>query len=606
MRLATFVVHGQEHFGLVLTHPATREDWVFEPTLTQARLTTYAAVGTSGLYANRPVFFGQNYPNTLTDFLALEDAGMSAMRRLHDFLRRFLEQADQYMLQGAGFPLSSVKLRAPIPRPRLLLGLVQNSPTAWRNKPARLHVNLFPQGHQRPQGTVIDPGDPVVLPNANPVIGGWNPELGVIIGQRGRDIPVDKAMAYVAGLTVVSDVTVDYFRTIMFGQPAPYDWFEDAMSSWGDKKSDARFPMGPYLVTLDEIGNPYDLLVYTQQSGFLRDRSHTGSMNLGIEQTVSWLSSFRELQPGDVIHMATMGYDGSPLISDPPPTPNDYIESVIEKVGVLRNPLVFTGPSDWRSPDDPARRIHPSPNIRELFDRGQDRIHQWSPAETRHFWVTFGNYRSAESTEGLRPRPYPRFLNSPASALAASGHTVYLPPRAATLTFGCELACVIGRVASDVSVEDVPDYILGYCALAAVRDSSFADVVIEPATPQERDVPKVYARWADGFNVISPTPTAFKPDQVAGRACQLVIDGFGEVAGTTDEYVFSTSEVLAFISRYITLFPGDVITLGRAASLLTIEADQPIPAGTTGYAEIDGIGRVDFILDDHRKSVQAG
>ena len=92
---------------------------------------------------------------------------------------------------------------------------------------------------------------------------------------------------------------MDYFRRDYFEQPEQRDWFEYAMSCWGDKKYDARFPMGPYLVTMDEVGNPYELMIYPRQSGYLRDRSHTGAMNIGIERTISWLSSFHALQPGE-------------------------------------------------------------------------------------------------------------------------------------------------------------------------------------------------------------------------------------------------------------------------------------------------------------------
>lgn len=286
MKLATFDAHGAERLGLVLAHPLTGEEWVFEPGPSQMRLAEYAKRGTSPYVATRPVFW-ESPPTSMIGFLESGADGMARMRRFQDFLLSFLAKNDTFILLGAGHRVAEVKLRAPIPRPRLIFGLVQNSPTAWRHVPDRQHLNVFPQGHQRPQGAVIDPGEPIVLPYSARVSGGWNPELAVVIGTGGRDIPVSQAMAHVAGLTIVSDVTVDYFRRDMFAQPEPWDWFEDAMTSWGDKKSDSRFPMGPYLVTLDEIGNPYDLLCYTRQSGYLRDRSHTGAMNIGIERTVS-------------------------------------------------------------------------------------------------------------------------------------------------------------------------------------------------------------------------------------------------------------------------------------------------------------------------------
>ena len=590
MRLATFARNGQERFGLVLAHPLTGADWVFDPAAVEAQLAVYASRGTSAYAASKPVFLGERWPATLAEALAGGEPIMSALRRLSDFLQRFLEKSDQYMLAQAGWPVDAVDLRAPIPRPRLFFGLVQNSPTVWRHTPSRAHVNLFPQGHQRPQGAVLGPNDPLVLPYSDHIDGGWNPELGVIIGTGGRDIPIERAMAHVAGLTVVSDVTFDYFRKTMFDQPGPYDWFEDAMSSWGDKKSDGRSPMGPYLVTLDEIGNPYDLLIYTRQDRYLRDRSHTGAMNLSIERTVSWLSSFRTLHPGDVLHMGTMGYDGSPVGAEI--ALGTVIESEIEKVGVLRNPIRIEAAVET----EPRTHLYAVPNVQALMARGADRLEacDWSPEQARHFWVVFGN----QAQSGLTPRPYPRCLNAPNTALAGAYATVEVPARARSLRLGCELACVIGQVTSRVSEAEATEAILGYTVLAALHDSSFADVISEPATPQERNLPTVYARWADGFNVVGGALVHAAAGLMAS-ACSAGLSGLGEVSGSTAEYVMSAPQIIAFISRYITLYPGDVVTLGSLGELLTIPADTRVD-GVQGYAEIAGVGRVSFTLADKR------
>ena len=137
MKLATFRKQNNERFGIVLQHPATGEDWIFDPNRVQDRLTLYASRGTSPLNANPPVFFQEPCPASLSAFLGTGQ--FNSLRRLEDFLRRFLEQADQYVLRGAGFPLDKVELKAPIPRPRLFLvwfrialqhgAVVRNAPT---------------------------------------------------------------------------------------------------------------------------------------------------------------------------------------------------------------------------------------------------------------------------------------------------------------------------------------------------------------------------------------------------------------------------------------------------------------------------------------------
>lgn len=606
MKLATFISSdGLERWGLVLRHPHTDTDWVFDPALTENRLREYAARGTSPYVASRPEFMPNGWPGILTEWLALDDEERTALRRMEDFLRRFLEKADGYYMRGAGWPLDSVKLRAPVPRPRLIFGLVQNSPTVWRHTPDRTHLNVYPQGHQRPQGTVINPGDPVILPYAENIQGGWNPELGIIIGRGGRDILVSQAMKHVAGYTVVSDVTLDYFRRDYFAQPEPRDWLEDAMSSWGDKKSDARFPMGPYLVTPEEVGNPYDLLIYTRQSGYLRDRSHTGAMHIGIERTISWLSSFRELRPGDVIHMGTMGYDGSLFLAEDPLLSDEFIESEIERVGVLRNPIIMTEQEDISTHADiKKRRIYSVPAVRELIERDQTGIvpKDWHIGQVRHLWTAFGNYAAASSLQRLVSRPYPRFLCGPASSLATDGHRILLPERARALKLGCELACVIGEIITGTDVESAQRAILGYLVMATIHDESFAADVLEPASTQERELPQVYARWGDGYTVVSVKPvTLGGGDSWRGRDCRFALPGYGEVTSSTDEYLFSAAEIIAYISRYITLFPGDVVTLGRMEMLLSVAADAPIPTETNALASIDGLGQIAFTFDDRRK-----
>lgn len=595
MKLATFSEQMNERFGIVLHHPATGDDWVFDPNRVQERLTLYASRGTSPLNASPPIFFEKQLPSSLAAFLATGQ--LDSLRQMEDFLRRFIEQADQYILKGAAFPQHEIILKSPIPRPRLFFGLVQNSPTAWRSRPERTHLNLFPQGHQRPQGSVLNPYEPIVLPYSENIVGGWNPELGVIIGKGGRDISVEKAMSHVAGLTIVSDVTYDYFRKDVFAQEPPYDWFEDAMSSWGDKKSDARTPMGPYLVTLDEVGNPYDLLIYTRQSGMLRDRSHTGAMALGIERTIHWLSQFHTLHPGDVIHMGTMGYDGSPHLSELIPTENDFIESEIEKLGVLRNPIVIDNSEyDWRDEDDLARIVHPSPIVRDRVSQKQDTINidDWTVENVRHIWLTFGNYIDAETQENLKPRPYPRFLCAPNSILASGMNTIEIPETAGEVWLGCELAFVVNQITSRITSEDASNYILAYMPMLSVYDSSFEDKIIEPASMQERYAPQVYGRWRDGSNIVG----TLQLKMLHSADCRVALSNIGSVSGNTSDYVHSTSEVLAYISRYITLFPSDVITLGRLSQRLRV----PVGTNTTGLVEINGLSRFDFRIEDRRNT----
>jgi 2-keto-4-pentenoate hydratase/2-oxohepta-3-ene-1,7-dioic acid hydratase in catechol pathway len=593
MKLATFVKDDRERFGLVLEHPTTGEPWVFDPGLSEARLRLYGSKPTSAL-ANRKLDFLGTWPSELADFLALGEAGMDALRRLQDYLLWFLSRGDRALLAGAGFPLEGVTLRAPIPRPRLLFGLVQNSPTFIRNNPERLVANMYPQGHQRPQGSLLGPGDPIVV---TPGMTGfcWTPEPGVIIGKAGRDIPAREVQHYIAGYTLVMDLAHDrYTEQLLQAAGGQLDWFEDATGSWLGKKSDAMAAMGPYLTTADEVLNPYDLLLTTRQSGWLRDRAHTGSMMIGFERLVSWLSSFVTLQPGDVLHMGTLAFDGMLVTGDMAFGPEDYLEGDFESVGTLRLPVVMTNRGDWRAEDSPSRRVHPVPAVRDLLGSGRTSLalSDWSLTEVRHFWTVFGNYHTVEAVEGLAQRPLPRVLNAPASALSTSAGEVTVPKRAGTLSLGVELALVIRRLAYRLSEEGAADAILGYSPLLVLRDSSFADPIVLPATPQEANLPAVYARWADGGNVLSQRPVELEPSSIPGRTIELSIQGLGDFKTSTDEYLLQAPAVLAFLTQEITLFPGDVVTLGPTGEAIALPEDGPLAAECRAVARIEGLGEV--------------
>jgi 2-keto-4-pentenoate hydratase/2-oxohepta-3-ene-1,7-dioic acid hydratase in catechol pathway len=588
MKLGTFIESNRERFGLVIHHPVFQEDWIFDPNTVSERLRLYASAGTSPLHATPPRFFDGPLPAALADFLSLGPVAMDQLRRFQDFLIRFMEQADQYILTGAGFPVASVKLLAPIPKPRLFLGLVQNSPTAWRSNPARTHLNLIPQGHQRPQTAILAAGETIYLPNLPKLYGGWNPELGVIIGKGGRDISVSDAREHIAGLTIVTDITYDYHRRDYLAQPAPHDWLEDATGSWGDKKADARTPVGPYLVTLDEIGNPYDLLIYTRENGLLRDRSHTGAMSLGIERTIHWLSTFRTLHPGDIIHMGTMGYDGSPNLPGYVPQEGHFIESEIEKIGTLRNPIIFTQESPQTdSTASNKRTIHPvAPAVQKLINADQTEISlsEWSAEKARHVWLVFGNEAQSMARHNLQPRPYMRFLCAPESVLTDAIQPVKLAPNHDALIVGCELAFVIRKLARSVPEAEAENYILGYAPLVSLYDTRFERQIIDPASPQEKHIPLVYGRWPDASNIIGAVNATPYP---ADSTYTLSFSTGESVSGAISEYVHQAAATLAKISHHITLLPGDVVSLGTLSHTLPLPTETPWEALSI-HAEISG------------------
>ncbi len=612
MKLLTFERDGRESWGFLYQQADPPRAWVFNPAQLVQRIGA-AVSPTAATWLTRPRF-RNDWPDDLAGMLKLQEPGMADLRQLHDYLHMALRGGgDTGMLMLAGLPLEQIKIKAPIPRPRLYFGLVQNGPTFIRNNPLRANANLFPQGHNRTQGTVLGLNDIIVhQPGTN--IFGYNVELGLVIGKRGRFIPANRAMEHIAGFVPIIDAAGDGFYNLINGDkrgwetPAGSDWFQEATLSWCGKMADTMAPMGPYLVTRDEIPNLYDLLVYTDHNHNVRDRSHTGCHLLGAERLVHWFSSFATLEPGDVLHLGTMGVDGLRGDRTMPFGPDDSVGIEIERLGKLRNRVVLTDVNDWRDAEDPSRKIHPSPAVRDLIAAGEDRLsaEQWTLEKTRHYWTVYSNYDKVKECEGLAVSNYPRMLNTPVSSLATDGAEIDLPPRATTLDIGVELACVIGKLAQHVDERGAAAAIAGYTALISLSDRSFVEAVVDPATPQESCVPVVYGRWADAFNVISPDLTMLDIEQLAGRAMRIDVDGISDATGNSSEYVLGFPAVLKFITRYVTLFPGDVITLGRIAKRVVVPAHVAANKGIAITASIEGLPpvRAHVLRDDQRKETR--
>ncbi len=605
MRLASYLVDGAERWGFVVDEPATGRAWVVEPARAEAFLVRYASIPSSGVVASRPWFRGDDWPATLVEFLALEDDGMAALSRLVAYVQRFVAQSDATLLPRAGSVVENVELLAPVPRPRLYWGLVANAPSFVRNNPNTRLINLFPLGHQRPQGAAVGPGAPVTFRNGNHLpLMAYNVELGVVIGKAGRYVPLERAMDHVAGYTVVNDVSGTYYYGIVPGNagrgyalPERYsDWLYQVTASWGGKKADTLAPMGPFLVTKDEVGDPYNLLMYTRQTGRTRDRAHSGATLLGIERVISWYSSFASLYPGDVIHFATMGVDGLPVFPDDVADPDTRLEAEIEHVGTLLNPVaVAKGPVPLVS--------HPSYAVREVATSGSSALDA-GRLDGRVGPALLHVVRQPRDRRGRRRAAPPRRSAVPQRPGQLAGcrrirgrdPAARHGPRREHRARRRRPCARGGRGGLARGRARVPP-------LVSLCDRSFADAVVEPARTGERGIPAMYGRWADGFNVVGDALVPLPEHDWRGRAMSLEV-GDRVVSGSTSAYLAGPGDLIATISAMITLFPGDVITLGWTAARLVLTRDE-YEAGVVVRGAIEGLGEVRADLAPHGSAVRA-
>lgn len=230
-----------------------------------------------------------------------------------------------------GQPLVMTQLGAPVPAPRSIFGLVANYPPATLpDPPVPMVFGKFPS-------SVIGPFDNIRIPVAErlPMGAEWTvleAELAVVIGQGGRQIPADDALARVAGFTAAQDVTE---RVHEFGprktSVGTMDY--ESLKALG-KSLDTFCPLGPVLVTLDEFEDPQALELECRLNGEVVQKASTGDLLMGVADLVTFLSAFVTLRPGDIILTGSP----TPLAGQLPRlTPGDTIETEIGGVGTMRN-----------------------------------------------------------------------------------------------------------------------------------------------------------------------------------------------------------------------------------------------------------------------------
>ncbi len=205
------------------------------------------------------------------------------IERFADY-RSALEKA---VAAGNGVPLKNVRLRAPLPKPVNIDCMAVNyMEDGTRKEPAP--INAF---HKSPN-CVIGDGDTMILPDVPAPIFEGEAELAVVIGKRADNVPAAQAMDYVFGY-------VNFIDGSARGLPP-------AGNTFYQMKSRATFgPMGPYLVTADEIKDPHSLQVRLWTNGVLMQNYHTSDMAHKIPRCIEWVSSIHPLEPVDVLALGT-------------------------------------------------------------------------------------------------------------------------------------------------------------------------------------------------------------------------------------------------------------------------------------------------------------
>ncbi len=593
MKIATFVFEGKQSWGLVIENPADGREWVYEPPKLEHAFSKIAGNGTNGYFRCMPKFMpDREWPATVKEFLEMGELGMERLKKLEIFLKRYMEQSDTYFISCVGHPLEDVRLRAPVPDAKLFFGLVSNSPSFFRSNPMRSHVNIIPQGHQRPRTAIIGSGETFI----GELVG--NVELGIVIGKECYNVPIEEAYDYVAGYTVIFDSQVNtYYEHFIPGDKeisreealSGYDdWHADATGSWIGKGADSHCICGPYITTKDEIGNPYDLVVETKTNGMLRDHSSTAGYLIGVERLVQFFSSFMTLHPGDILHLGTVGTDGIAIDLDYMKFDNDgTVGAYIERCGEVNAKAYYPQKiGDTRS--EKQKEIPLVPAAQDFIDSGMTEVDAFSLENVNSVWTCYGNFSEVEKEFSWKATSYAsRVLNGPVTQLTDKSDELYLSPIAGDIEISCEMAFVIKKMGKGIAVSEADEYILGYAPLISVCDLSMSDKIIPPYTGQEKGVASVYGRWGDGYQTIGEV----KNIPINGRKMLLSVDGVGEIECSCDDYLVGPAAQLKYLAHGTTVLPGDVVTLGRLNKVIRVpkEAYQngiKVTLKADGYSEI--------------------
>ncbi|HUH85368.1 MAG TPA: fumarylacetoacetate hydrolase family protein [Stellaceae bacterium] len=235
----------------------------------------------------------------------------------HDLVTGLIQHFDKYRkrledaARGRAVPLAGVRIRAPLPRPGNIVCMAVNylEDGTLKEPPPK---NAF----HKAASAVIGDGDTMVLPDVPATIFEGEAELGLVIGKRASHVSADAAMGHVFGY-------VNFIDGSARGLPPSGNTFFQM------KSRDTFAPIGPYLVTADEIADPQRLQVKLWVNGTLKQNFNTSDMAHNIPRCIEWLSSIHALEPGDIVATGT-NHRGLSAFQD-----GDRIELEVEGLGRL-------------------------------------------------------------------------------------------------------------------------------------------------------------------------------------------------------------------------------------------------------------------------------
>jgi 2-keto-4-pentenoate hydratase/2-oxohepta-3-ene-1,7-dioic acid hydratase in catechol pathway len=274
-------------------------------------------------------------PESVLDILAAELEGQTILSRIVDDADK---RTSAFSEAGALRPTSSSKFAAPIPLPRVILAIGANYHEHL--KEMNTAPPATPMAFYKSVSSVIGSGDHIILPPTRSDMVDWEGEFAAVIGRTCHNVAETEALEYVAGYTILNDVSAR-------------DWVASAFSAEGTIPSIVAWehnilgklfptfcPIGPVIVTSHEVRDPHNLGIQTRLNGAVVQDSNTSDLVFNLNRIISYYSQFLTFLPGDII--ATGSPSGVGYASRPPKfmSAGDTIEVSVECIGTLTNKVV--------------------------------------------------------------------------------------------------------------------------------------------------------------------------------------------------------------------------------------------------------------------------
>ena len=252
-------------------------------------------------------------------------------------LEKVLKQAMDEELFPISIMTDDVQLLVPIPAPSKLLLLAGNYSKHIEEGggKAEERQKTFPYVFMKPPLTTLThPGQPVKIPEVSPDHIDWELELGIVMGKACKGVSEAEALNYVAGYTIINDISDRKFRP----NPNRTEREKDSFFDWQHGKwHDTFCPMGPCITPSDDIRDPQTLKMSLSVNGNVEQDASTAEMIFPVAAIIEFISSFVHLEPGDIISTGTpsgVGASKNKFLK-----PGDQMEAKIEKIGVLKSPV---------------------------------------------------------------------------------------------------------------------------------------------------------------------------------------------------------------------------------------------------------------------------